>query len=173
MFDDWFRPFPPFDVWFWWWAPSPPSIRRLRGDKARACAEIHAADFAYPWSEDEMARLIVDPSTIPLGALDPVTGALRGFAIVRLAADEAEILTIAVAAWWRKRGVGRAILLDATRRAAAAGARAMFLEVDEANAAALALYRRLGFVQVGERPGYSRRKDGSRARALVLRRDLP
>ena len=38
--------------------------------------------------------------------------------------------------------------------------------------AALALYRRLGFVKVGERPGYYRRKDGSRALAVVMRRDL-
>jgi len=172
MFDFWWRPFPLFDVWLWWWSPSPPSIGLLRGDKAGACADLHAADFAYPWSEDEIARLVVDASTISLGAFDPITGAVRGFGIVRRAADEAEVLTLAVANPWRGRGIGRALLLDAMRQASEMGVRAMFLEVDEANAAALALYRRLGFVQVGERPGYSRRKDGTRALAIVMRKDL-
>lgn len=172
MFDFWWKPFPLFDVWLWWWSPSPPAIRRLRGDRADACADLHAADFAYSWSGEEVARLILDPSTISLGALDSITGALRGFVIVRVAADEAEVLTITVSAAWRGRGIGRALLLDAMRQASEMGVRAMFLEVDEGNAPALALYGRLGFVQVGERPGYSRRKDGSRALAVVMRKDL-
>ena len=58
------------------------------------------------------------------------------------------------------------------RQAANAGAQAMFLEVDEHNAPALALYRRLGFVKVGQRSGYYRRGDGSRATAVVMRKAL-
>ena len=149
-----------------------PVIRPLRGDKAEACARLHAAGFAHPWSPEEVARLIADASTLSAAALDPSRGILRGFALARLAADEAEILTIAVERRLRGRGVGRALLLDVLRQAANARARAMFLEVDEGNAAALALYRRLGFVKVGERPGYYRRKDGSRALAVVMRKDL-
>jgi [ribosomal protein S18]-alanine N-acetyltransferase len=151
---------------------SPPVIRPLRSDKAEACARLHAAGFAHPWSAGEVARLIADASTLAAGALDPANGTLRGFALARLAADEAEILTIAVEAGWRGRGVGRALMAEMLRRAANAGARVMFLEVDEDNASALALYRRLGFVKVGERPGYYRRNDGSRALAIVMRRGL-
>ena len=170
IYDFWWKSFSIFDLW--WWSPPTPVIGMLRSDKADACAALHAEGFAHPWSEEEVARLIVDRSTISVAALDPVSAIVRGFAIVRLAADEAEILTIAVAAPWRKRGIGRAILSDAFRQAADAGARAMFLEVGEDNAAALALYRQLGFVKVGERPGYYRRADGSRALALVMRREL-
>ena len=58
------------------------------------------------------------------------------------------------------------------RQASNAGARTMFLEVDKDNAPALALYGRLGFVKVGERPGYYRRSDGMRAPALIMRKAL-
>jgi ribosomal-protein-alanine N-acetyltransferase len=152
---------------------SRPVIRPLRSNKAEGCARLHAASFAHPWSAEEIERLVSDPSTLSAAALDPGGGGLRGFAIARRAADEAEILTIAVESASRSRGVGRALMLEILRQAANAGVRALFLEVDEENASALALYRRLGFVKVGERTGYYRRNDGSRALAVVMRKTLP
>ena len=151
---------------------SPPVIRPLRSDKAEACARLHAQGFAHPWSKGEVADLIVSPSTLAAAALDPVDGRLRGFILSRLAADEAEILTIAVEAASQGKGVGRALLSENLRQAANAGAKAMFLEVAKDNAPALALYGRFGFVKVGERAGYYRRKDGARAAAVVMRKAL-
>ena len=151
---------------------SPPVIRPLRPEKAEACARLHAEGFAHPWSADDVAALIASPSTLAAAALDPVNGRLRGFILSRLAADEAEILTIAVEAAMRGKGVGRALLAENLRQASNAGARAMFLEVDKDNAAALALYKRLGFVKVGERAGYYRRNDGTRVAAEIMRRAL-
>lgn len=152
--------------------PSPPVIRPLRADKAADCARLHAADFAHPWPADEIAAIIARPTTLAAAALDPTSGRLRGFVLARLAADEAEILTVAVDAALRGRGVGRALLSETLRQAGNAGARAIFLEVDEGNAPAIALYRRLGFSKVGERVGYYRRRDGSRATASVMRKSL-
>jgi ribosomal-protein-alanine N-acetyltransferase len=151
---------------------SPPVIRPLRPEKAEACARLHASGFAHPWSTEEVAALIANSSTLAAAALDPVNGRLRGFILSRLAADEAEILTIAVETAWRGRGVGRALLTENVRQAANAGAKAIFLEVDKANAPALALYERLGFVKVGERAGYYRRADGMRAAAAIMRKAL-
>ncbi len=116
--------------------------------------------------------MIANPSTLAAAALDPASGRLRGFVLARVAADEAEILTIAVDPTVRGKGVGRALLAENLRQAARAGARAMFLEVDQDNAQALALYGRLGFVKVGERTGYYRRRDGQRATAVVMRKAL-
>ena len=152
--------------------PSQPVIRPLRAEKAQDCARLHGAAFAHPWSAEEVAALIESGSTLAAAALDPASSRLRGFVIARLAADEAEILTIAVDSAMRGRGVGRALLAENLRQAANAGARAMFLEVDADNASALALYNRFGFVKVGERAGYYRRKDGARATAIIMRRPL-
>jgi [ribosomal protein S18]-alanine N-acetyltransferase len=150
-----------------------PVIRPLRIDKAEDCARLHGASFAHPWSAEEAAALIARGSTLAAAALDPTSGQLRGFVLARLAADEAEILTIAVDPTVRGKGVGRALLAENLRQAARAGARTMFLEVDQDNKSALALYTRLGFVKVGERTGYYRRKDGARATAVVMRKTLP
>ena len=150
----------------------PPVIRLLRPDRAGACARLHGQGFAHPWSSEEFAALIANASNVGAAALDPITGRLRGFVLSRLAADEAEILTIAVDAAFQSKGVGRALLSENLRQASNAGARAMFLEVAKDNAPALALYARFGFVQVGERSGYYRRKDGTRAAAVVMRKAL-
>ncbi len=119
-----------------------------------------------------MAALIASSSTVGAAALDPVSGRLRGFILSRLAGDEAEILTIAVDTEHQGRGAGRALLSENLRQAANAGAKAMFLEVAKDNAPALALYERFGFVKVGERAGYYRRADGTRATAIVMRKPL-
>jgi len=150
----------------------PPAIRPLRADRADACARLHTEGFAHPWSEEEFAALLREASALAAAALDPATGHMRGFILSRLAGDEAEILTVAVESAERGKGVGRALLKENLRQAANAGARAMFLEVDAGNVAALALYRRHGFLKVGERPGYYRLANGARAMALIMRKTL-
>lgn len=151
---------------------TPSTIRALRVDRAEECAAIHRSAFAHPWSAGEIATLLASASTLGSAALNPATGRMRGFAISRLAADEAEILTIAVDRSWRGRGVGRDLLREHLSRATLSGARAMFLEVDHANAPAIALYVGFGFVKVGRREGYYRGPDGKPATALVMRKDL-
>jgi [ribosomal protein S18]-alanine N-acetyltransferase len=159
-------------VIFLWGRPSPSTLRPLRPEAAGECARIHATGFAYPWGQTELENLIADPSALGTAALDPATAKLRGFVLSRLAADEAEILTIAVDPALRKGGVGRDLLRAHLAEVASAGAARIFLEVDEHNAAALALYARFGFVKVGERRGYYKKPDGKPASALVMRRDL-
>ncbi len=151
---------------------TPSTIRPLRVERAEECAAIHASGFAHPWPAGELASLLAEASTIGSAALDPATGRLRGFALSRLAADEAEILTIAVNRSLRGHGIGGDLLREHLSRALFSGARAIFLEVDQANVAALALYARFGFVKVGERKGYYRRPDGNAATAIVMRKDL-
>jgi ribosomal-protein-alanine N-acetyltransferase len=130
---------------------------------APALACIHAA--AFPPG----ARWCVDALAIQLG-LPGVFGFIDGrggFVLARVAADEAEILTLAVMPEARRAGLGRALVGAAVEAAAARGAVAMLLEVAEGNAAARGLYAGLGFVLVGRRRRYYGDED-----ALILRCSL-
>lgn len=128
---------------------------------AAALAAIHAAAFAPAgrWDAAAMAGLLATPGVFAL--IDPAGGCV----LARVAADEAEILTLAVAPGQRRRGVGCGLLRHARARAAALGAATLFLEVSAGNGAAVALYAAAGFVACGRRLKYY--PDGSDA--LVLR----
>ena len=133
-------------------------------------AALHGAAFRRGWSDAEVEGLIAERNVLAHVARRGRT--VAGFIMSRSAADEAEILSVAVGRSWRGRGLARALLTAQLRRLAGAGTRTVFLEVDENNAAALALYRRLGYVEVGRRKGYYRTADGKQSTALVLRLQL-
>jgi ribosomal-protein-alanine N-acetyltransferase len=135
---------------------------------ALACSALHAASFRRGWSEDEMERLLLDLSVIAHRGL--IRGRLAGFILSRRAADEAEILSVAVDRRHQGEGLARALLELNMRRLAGLGVRTLFLEVDENNIPARRLYARAGFEEVGNRAGYY--GDGGGSTALVLKRDL-
>jgi [ribosomal protein S18]-alanine N-acetyltransferase len=149
---------------------SEPVLSEARARDAAAIAKLHAASFRQGWSDGEIERMLLDHNIVAHRA---ATGrALHGFILSRLAGGEAEILSVAVAAARRGRGLARALLNLHLRRLAGLGARAVFLEVDESNEPARRLYRRAGFHEVGRRPGYYHQGRDQAAMALVLRRDL-
>jgi ribosomal-protein-alanine N-acetyltransferase len=150
---------------------SDPVIIRLQTKHAEECASVHAGAFAYPWPPADIEALVLSPSTFADGAFDK-SGRLLGFILSRKAADEAEILTIAVRPRQRRMGIAARLMRANMARLQAAGAKSWFLEVDAQNASALGLYGRFGFVRVGERKSYYRKPDGESALALILRRSL-
>ena len=89
-----------------------------------------------------------------------------------VAADEAEILTVAVSPQVRRTGIARRLLDRALTAAADQGAIRMYLEVADDNVAAIALYRAAGFEQIAIRPRYYRRADGQLRDALIFERTL-
>ena len=137
---------------------------------APALAALHAASFNRGWSEQEFEQLLTDRNVMADRAASGRTSV--GFILSRRAADEAEILSVAVARAWRGRGLARRLLDLHLRRLAGLGLRTVFLEVDESNAPARRLYARAGFGEVGRRPGYYAGNGGNATAALVLRRDL-
>lgn len=150
------------------------TVRPLTQEDSGRLSELHGEDFVRPWSEEEFASLLLQDPAFGFGAVEVGRrGApLVGFVLARLAAGEAEILTLAVARSHRRAGIGRQLMDAVLRELHAARADALFLEVDETNAPAIALYRRLGFRQVGNRPDYYRDALNRPTGALVMRRDL-
>jgi [ribosomal protein S18]-alanine N-acetyltransferase len=138
-------------------------------EDAPAMASAHAQAFDTPWDEMDFEDLLDGPGIFGfvVRAEDPA-----GVLICRTAAGEAEILTVGVAPWARRRGIGKALMVAAIGVARGAGATEMFLEVDVDNMAAVGLYERLGFARAGLRKGYYDRGASGRADALVMRLDL-
>jgi ribosomal-protein-alanine N-acetyltransferase len=149
---------------------SEPALAEAGARDAATFASLHAAAFRRGWSEDEIEQLLIDKSVIAHRAT--IGRALAGFILSRIAAGEAEILSVAVAPARRGRGIAKRLLDLHLRRLAGLGATAVFLEVDEDNAPARRLYAGARFREVGRRPAYYARDAAAPANALVLRRDL-
>ncbi len=130
-------------------------------------AEVHARCFTVPrpWRAAEFADLLAEDQTI-------LVGDVAGFALGRVIADEAEVLTIAVAPERRRKGVARHLLADLEDAARRRGADTCFLEVAADNRAAIGLYHSAGYAEVGRRRGYYRKPDGKAVDALILSRVL-
>lgn len=148
------------------------SVEQLGAQDSGEIQRIHALAFQHSWSSDDFRSLIAQNNVFGFVArLERKPDKACGFVLARLVAGEAEILTIAVSDKVRKQGVGRSLMDAVLRYLYQERAETLFLEVDENNVAALALYRRIGFIKVGDRPAYYETANG-RSSAHILRRDL-
>ncbi|MFT3732802.1 MAG: ribosomal protein S18-alanine N-acetyltransferase [Hyphomicrobium sp.] len=138
-------------------------------DRAEEIAALHAKLFDPAWDTAAIQTLLEHPAATSLVA---VAGSQKksviAFVLGQLAADEAEILSIGVSPDWQRVGLATGLLEGLTRAARRGGAKRIFLEVAEDNAAGIALYRKLGFVEAGRRKRYYERPGGARADALTL-----
>jgi ribosomal-protein-alanine N-acetyltransferase len=150
------------------------SIEPLEAGSGKVLAALHREDFVRPWTDGEFEQLLAQDTVFGFAGLETGRGSAGpvGFVLARLAAGEAEILTVAVARSHRRLGLGWQLMDAVLRQLHAERAEALFLEVDETNAPAIALYRRLGFREVGKRPSYYQTPGKGRSAALVMRRDL-
>lgn len=154
-----------------WMAPAGLHIEPGRVSDARELARIHALGFYRGWPAGEFETFLADRDT-PIYVACDAKRRIAGFALIRVVADEAELLTIAVDPKWRGKGLGAALLKAVFEDLLPTPARRMFLEVSKDNAAAIKLYGREGFEMISTRKGYYAKPDGSQATALVMARDL-
>ncbi|HLA36675.1 MAG TPA: ribosomal protein S18-alanine N-acetyltransferase [Rhodocyclaceae bacterium] len=134
-----------------------------------AVAALEARCHSAPWSRQNFADALAADNHAWLATEDDAT---IGYAIVLLVQDEASLLNITIAAELQRSGRGGALLAHICALARAQGAERMFLEVRASNRAALALYRRHGFIEQGRRRNYYACADGAREDAIVMRCEL-
>lgn len=128
---------------------------------SQGLADLHAEAFDTPWDAAAFAGLLAQPGMV----LETEAG---GFVLIRIVADEAEILTLAVRPAARRSGIASRLVTTAAVRSAALGVERLMLEVAEDNEAARSLYARLGFRMTGRRRQYYSRPRGESADALLL-----
>jgi [ribosomal protein S18]-alanine N-acetyltransferase len=138
-------------------------------DAARL-AQLHGASFHRGWGESEFESMLAERNTLVHRLRSGRK--IIGFAVSRLGADEAEILSIAIDGAYRGRGLSRDLLLTHLGHLAGRGVRTIFLEVEENNQPARRLYERAGFEVVGRRERYYRQPGGEQLNALLMRRNL-
>ena len=144
-------------------------IESVEADAAALLADLHARAFAKPWSAAEIAKLMTNDAVFVLISGEPEP---QGFVMAWAAAGDAEILTLAVVPEARRKGVAASLVGAAGAAALIRGAASMHLEVAEDNAAARALYTKLGYEEAGRRHAYYAGEGGS-VDAIVMKRALP
>ncbi|MCO6440057.1 MAG: ribosomal protein S18-alanine N-acetyltransferase [Nitrococcus mobilis] len=143
-------------------------IRPMREADLGEIIAIELAAYEFPWTRGifrDCLRVGYDC------CVHVFANRIVGYVVLRYGAGEAHILNIAVGPQWQNRGFGRNLLQRTLRQSARFGAQALFLEVRPSNAAALHLYRSVGFRVVGRRRNYYPSHRG-REDALILRLDL-
>lgn len=129
-----------------------------------AVQEIEEGCFSIPWTRAAFEREITENACARYLVLEE-EGRVVAYAGMWLIIDEAHITNIAVHMECRRMGYGEAITAALMRLASSLGMVWMTLEVRRSNTAAQALYRKLGFMDVGFRKRYY---DDNREDALIM-----
>ena len=131
-----------------------------------AVAELEKICFSMPWSENAIAGELNNPLSLWLVALQD--GGVVGYVGSQSVLQEADMMNLAVDPACRKMGVGQQLVETLIARLKAEKTYCITLEVRSSNTPAIRLYEKLGFQQVGRRPGYYQ---NPKEDALILRRE--
>jgi ribosomal-protein-alanine N-acetyltransferase len=141
----------------------PPRLAMMLEEDLEEVMAIEGAIYTHPWTRGNFA----DSLRAGYDCRTWKEGELVGYFILMVAAGEAHLLNLSIAARHQRSGHGRALLREAVDLARRRGARSVFLEVRPSNLAAQALYTRFGFRRIAVRRGYYPAHAG-REDALVL-----
>ena len=139
-------------------------IRPMTAADVPSVAALEKLCFSDPWSASSIASELDNP--LSLWLVWEEDGAAAAYLGVQRVPPQADVMNVAVSPALRRRGIARALFAELERRLPEIDE--LFLEVRASNSGAIALYRTLGFEQVGRRPNYylDPRED-----ALILRKE--
>jgi ribosomal-protein-alanine N-acetyltransferase len=126
--------------------------------------EVHT----HPWTPGNFSDALRSKYQCKVFEAD---GVMLGYAVLMLAVDESELLDIAIDAGHQRQGWGRKLLDEIMVLARHFGMHRMVLEVRASNKAAIALYRKAGFGDIGLRRDYYQAQNG-REDAILMGREL-
>lgn len=128
-----------------------PNYRRMTARDLDAVTEIERAIYPHPWTRGNFSDSLDTGYHCWIVERD---GAIIGYSVVMIAAGEAHLLNLSIAAEWQRRGLGSELLRFIIRLAWDYAAGRIYLEVRASNTAARALYHRSGFAEIAIRRGY-------------------
>lgn len=141
-------------------------IIKMQSSHVEQVAELEKRCFSDPWSEKSVCSELENPLSHWLVAMDG--DILAGYVGSQTVLGEADMMNLAVSPAYRRQGVGEGLVNALVADLASRGAHILTLEVRISNSPAIALYRKLGFAQVGYRPNYY---SNPREDALILRKE--
>ena len=146
---------------------TPITIREMDRGHVPQVLEIERASYPAPWSESAFINEMTSGASVAIVAL--AGESVAGFAVGWTVADQVHIANIAVAAFYRRRGVGTGMMVWLLKEAGRRGCISSSLEVRESNQAARSMYRQLGYRSVAVRKTYY---SDPREDAIVMVKDL-
>lgn len=142
-------------------------IKRMTSDHVSRVAQLEAICFSDPWSEKSVASELSNPLSLWLVA--EVDGQVAGYIGSQSVPPESDVMNVAVDPSYRRRGIAQALVTVLVKELKNAGNTSLTLEVRASNSAAIALYEKMGFAQIGLRKNYYR---NPKEDALILRKDF-
>jgi [ribosomal protein S18]-alanine N-acetyltransferase len=132
---------------------APRRERRVMGVRdLDAVTAIEASAYGFPWTRGNFIDSLAAGYLAEV--LEEDGAGLVGYYIAMPGVDEMHLLNVTVAPAWQGQGLGRLMLQALADHARAQGLASLWLEVRQGNQRARALYRQLGYAEVGLRRGY-------------------
>lgn len=129
-------------------------IRQMQADDLEQAAALEAKNFSRPWSREAFADALEKEYYQYLVAIDEKTQQVLGMCGMIRTLEEGGITNVVVRDDARNQGIAYRMLTELMQRAEKEGVKEYTLEVRKSNAPAIALYRKLGFMEEGIRPSF-------------------